>query len=63
MAKECEISSRMDLTKEEAISEYIELREYLQSENWVSAVIEKVERRMSDLAKILMNHAIKDRSI
>jgi len=60
MAVEREISSRMDLTKEEAVSEYLELQDYIQSENWAFPVIEKIERRMKTLCEIVMNLAIKD---
>lgn len=61
MATEREISTKLDLTKEEAADEYIELQEYLQSEDWAFPVIEKVERRMIDLAKLVMNLVIKEK--
>lgn len=61
MAEEREISTKMDLTKEETITEYVELREYLESENWAFPVVERIERRMSELAKMLMIQAIKDK--
>ena len=54
MAVEREISSRLDLTKEETVAEYIELREYLESEDWAFPVVERIERRMSELTKMLM---------
>lgn len=61
MAEEREINTKSDLTKEEAVTEYIELQEYLESEDWAWPVVEKVERRMSELTKILMEKAIEDR--
>lgn len=61
MAVEREISSSLDLTKEKAVIEYVELREYRKSENWTFPVIEKIERRMRTLAEIVMNLAIKDK--
>lgn len=61
MAVEREISTKTDLTKDEAVTEYIELREYLLSENWTFPVVEKVERRMCELTKMLMEQAIEDK--
>jgi len=58
MAVEREISSNMDLTKEEAANEYISLQEYLHSEDWAFPVIEKVERRMKALCEIVMDKTI-----
>ena len=54
MAIEREISSNMDLTIEEAVREWMELGDYLRSENWAYSVVEKVERRMADLAFLVM---------
>lgn len=61
MAIERELNSSLDLTKEEVVIEYIELREYRKSENWTYSVIEKIERRMRTLTEIIMNLAIKDK--
>lgn len=61
MAEEREINTKMDLTKEETVAEYVELREYLESENWTFPVVERIERRMSELTKMLMIQAIKDK--
>ena len=54
MAVEREIRSDMNLTIDEAVQEWVELGDYLNSENWAYSVIEKVERRMSDLAFFVM---------
>jgi len=56
MAIEREISSRTDLTIEEACKERLELIEYLRSENWVYSVTEKIDRRIADL-----NHLIAEK--
>ena len=61
MAVERKISTKTDLTKDEAVTEYIELREHLLSEDWAFPVVERIERRMSELTKMLMEQAIEDR--
>lgn len=58
MAVEREISSKMDLTTEDAVKEYMSLQEYLQSEDWAFPVIEKVERRIKALCEIVMERTI-----
>jgi len=54
MAQERKISTNLDLTIDEAVTEYIELQVYLKSEKWVYSVTEKIERRMADLAKLVI---------
>jgi len=54
MAQERKISTNLDLTIEEAVKEYKELQVYLKSEAWVNSVIEKIERRMADLSKLVI---------
>ena len=53
MAIEREISSRTDLTIDEAVKERLELIEYMKSENWAFPVIEKIERRIADLNNLV----------
>ena len=53
MAVEREISSRLDLTIDEAVKERLELIEYMKSENWTFPVIEKIERRIADLNNLI----------
>lgn len=54
MAEERKISTNLDLTIDEAVLEYKELQEYKKSEPWVHTVIEKIERRQADLAKLVI---------
>jgi len=54
MTEERKISTNLDLTIDEAAREYTELVEYLHSEKWVYSVIERIERRMADLAKLVI---------
>ena len=54
MAVEKEINTKMDLTIDEAVQEWVELGDYLNSENWTYSVVEKVERRRADLAFFVM---------
>jgi len=54
MAQERKIGTNLDLTIDEAVREYKELQVYLKSEQWVYSVTEKIERRMADLAKYVM---------
>jgi hypothetical protein len=49
----------MDLTIEEAAKEYLELEEYLASENWeFYPVVDNVQRRQKDLCKLVMQKTI-----
>ncbi len=54
MAEERKISTNLDITIEEAVLEYKELQVYLKSEPWVYSIVEKIERRMADLAKLVI---------
>jgi len=54
MTEEHKISTNLDLTIDEAAREYTELVEYLHSKDWVYSVIERIERRMADLAKLVI---------
>jgi len=54
MAEERKIGTNLDLTIAEAVKEYKELQVYLKSEQWVYSVVEKIERRMADLAKLVI---------
>lgn len=56
MAEERKISTNLNLTIKEAAKEYKELQEYMNSENWAFPVIERIERRMADLAKLVIEN-------
>ncbi len=56
MAEERKISTNLDITIDEAVCEYKELQVYLKSEKWVYSVVEKIERRMADLAKLVIEN-------
>ena len=60
MAVERKISTRMDLTLDEAVKERLELIEYRSSEKWVYSVIEKVERRLADLNNLIAEKVTND---
>ena len=53
MAVEREINSRTDLTLDEAIKERLDLIEYRKSTDWTSWVLEKIDRRIADLEKLI----------
>lgn len=53
MAEERKISTKLDLTIEEAVKERSELLEYRASEKWVYSVIEKIDRRLADLNNLI----------
>lgn len=56
MAEERKISTNLDLTINEAVSEYRELQVYLKSKDWTYPKQEKIERRMAELAKYVMEY-------
>lgn len=58
MAEERNISNKMDLSIDDATAEYVSLKKYLNSEKWVYSVIEKVERRLADLARLVIEKTI-----
>jgi len=53
MAVEREISTKTDLTLDEAVQERLELIEYRKSEDWTYSVIEKIDRRIADLNNLI----------
>ena len=53
MAQERKISTNLDMTIAEAVSERQELKVYRNSQPWVYSVIEKIDRRLADLNNLI----------